>query len=241
MSLARKIKFSVSGISGVGKRKTTHAAVKEKGYYYERKNGEGFGILKFCTAAAGFAILIAAIVFTTNFIGFGGGQDGTAMVFQSLTKSGEDLKYVDGISVENVPTKGEYLYSGGDEKEVLKLRFTSGGEIFRLKSLKVKVGGIDELGELIMKDSEGDEYRGKFDGDYVSFENLYFRIDEGSDLGLNFVAEFPEDLHFGQRIYFEIEDSRDIGLNLYGEEVGVKADYPLMGAYFTVVARKMVF
>ena len=219
-----------------------HAAAKEKGYYYEYGFFDFFKVLKSCTAVAGFAVLISTIVLTTNFIGLGSfGDGGMAMVFQSLAKGEEDSKYVEGISVENVPVKGEYLYSGGDEKEVLKLKFASGGEIFRLKSLKVKVGGIDGWSKLVLKDGDGGEYRGSLENGYVNFENLYFRIDSGNVLDLSFAAEFPEDLHFGQRIYFGIEDPRDIGLSLYGDEVGVKAMYPLRGAYFTVVARKRVF
>lgn len=244
MSSRKKIKFSVAGISGVGKRPTMHAALKDKGYYYEYGNlfGGVFRVMKFCTAVAGIFVLISAIVLTTNFIGFGSfGDGGMTMVFQSLSGAGKDLKYVDGISVENVPVKGEYLYSGGVEKEVLKLKFTSDGEIFRLKSLRIKTGGVDEWSKLVLKDGDGDEYRGSFENGYVNFENLYFKIDPENVLDLSFIAEFPEDLHFGQRIYFKIEDVRDIGLSLYGDSVNVKALYPLRGAYFTVVARKRVF
>lgn len=221
-----------------------HAALKDKGYYYEYGNlfGGVFRVMKFCTAVAGIFVLISAIVLTTNFIGFGSfGDGGMTMVFQSLSGAGKDLKYVDGISVENVPVKDEYLYSGGVEKEVLKLKFTSDGEIFRLKSLRIKAGGVDDWSKLVLKDGDGDEYAQDFDDGYVNFKNLYFKIDPENVLDLSFIAEFPEDLHFGQRVYFEIGDVRDIGLSLYGDSANVKASYPLRGAYFTVVARKRVF
>lgn len=252
---SRKIKFSVNGINSVGQRPTMYAALKNSrvqngkgGYYYTSNNlwslfGGLFKVFKLCSTAAGFMILIAAIVLTTNFMG-SRRDSGLAMVFQSIESEMNGPNYVDGISVENVPLKSEYLYTGGVEKEVLKLKFTSSGEIFRLKNLKVKVGGIDNsewYGELVLNDNSGGKFRGFFDDGYVNFENLYFRIDEDAVLNLSFVALLPSSLHFGQRIYFEIENPSDIGLSLYGDDVSVKAAYPLRGAYFTFVAKKKIF
>jgi hypothetical protein len=240
---SKKIKFNVSGINGVGQRRTAHA--DKFNYYYKKVGifGGLFGVLKVCVVTAGFMILVAAVTLTTNFLG-AGQSNGMAMVFQSIEAAVNGPKYVDGISVENVPLKNEYLYAGGVEKEVLKLKFSSSGEIFRLKNLRVKVGGVDDsewLGELVLKDGSGHEFRGSFEDDYMSFENLYFRIDDGDILDLSFAAMLPSNLHFGQRVYFEIENPSDIGLSLYGDDVNIRAAYPLRGAYFTVVARKMVF
>jgi|GEM_PF-5521509 len=252
---SKKIKFSVNGINGVGRRTLMHSALNDrklqngKGSYYYACGGLGsmfgglFKVFKFCTAVAGISVFATTVVFTTNILS-PGHDNGLAMIFQSIEAAMKKPNYVDGFSVENVLLEDEYLYSGGAVKEVLKLKFTSDGEIFRLKNLKVKVGGVDNStwrSELVLKDNFGNDFDGDFEDGYVNFENLYFKIDEGQDLELSFDASFPDDLHFGQRIYFEIENPRDIGLSLYGDEVNVKATYPLRGAYFTVVARKRAF
>ncbi len=135
-------------------------------------------------------------------------------------------------------TKDGYFVSPGSQNiSMMTLLFKTGDEPMELKSVKLKVHGTEpsNIGKVMLYDGDDLLSLAERDGEYFSFSDLDFSMNNNSERGISLKADFGGELHTGERIRFDIEEADDLKLEVGGNSYIINQFYPIEGEYISIV------
>lgn len=251
MSLwGRKVRFEVNGILGVSK-----------------KPKRGGWRLRAATLYILAALAAVSLVIVVVFAPYGRELHGNTDVMSgwNMPLDVSNYEFAEGFEFSMLPTEDGFAVAGETSKHVMTLRFHSNKDAFRLRSLGLKIGGVDEedISNIEMTGADGKTYNGYLWNGYVKFKNLYVKSavgnagEDGSltlatpaassdgtvaeELSFDLYLDFSKDLKFGERLYFRLESPEDLDVTINGDRVYLKATYPLIGPYISIIGRQILF
>lgn len=131
--------------------------------------------------------------------------------------------------------QNSFALPGAKNAPVMSLNFKTGNEPMELKSLKLKIAGVEkeqiENAYLVFVDKN---LQGERDGEYFIFENIDYSLDAETAGSVEVKADLGADLKTGQRLRFDIEKQDDIGMRVAGSMQKINSRYPIKGEYLTI-------
>ncbi len=143
------------------------------------------------------------------------------------------------FEVTNEPEKA-YASPGDSGIEIMKLNFKTKDKGMKLKSLKLKVVGVEREKIVRLFLTSGDKFvvLGRPSDDYFKFDYINYEIAAASEDSLSVRIDLSENLQTHDRIRLDIENPEDIELIVDGNPYKIAGYYPIEGKYLSVALRR---
>ena len=126
--------------------------------------------------------------------------------------------------------------SGTKNAEIMQFEFKSPEEVFELKSLDLKIYGVDsfavERATLVVADEV--IAFGKRSDDYFKFNSIDYKIPPGNRGIVSVKVDLTDELKISDRFRLDIEKPEDIEIQLDGEDFIIDEHYPIKGEYLSI-------
>lgn len=162
-------------------------------------------------------------------------QDIKAKIFNNENLYENKSPNLFGFSISNDPEKS-LMEPGTKNVLIMNLNLTAYENSATLKSLKLKVHGIDEYDvENVAIEVDGEVLAfGKRDEQYFNFGNLDYEIAPNSKERFEVKVDLSENLTTGERLRLDIEKPEDIVVKVNGKKLNVNDYYPIKGKYLSI-------
>ena len=161
----------------------------------------------------------------------------------SSRRNFSDIKNVSAnlnFSISN-DSKNAYALPGTKLVEIMSLNFKTQEEPLKLRSVKLKISGVDfgavERAYLMVGDSVVSN--ADVSQDYLNFSAIGYDVESNSTASFSIKLDLNPSMKSGQRINLDIESPEDMDIVVDGKSFKVSELYPIQGKYLTIHGQRL--
>ncbi len=142
------------------------------------------------------------------------------------------------VDFDNKPAEA-FVFAGEKGKEMMELQLKAHDKAIELKSLKLKLAGLDAknlLGARLVAEGET-LVEAEIKGEYVDFGQFQFMLEPYMAAAISIEVDLGPGARSGKRFRLDLESAEDIDLRVGARRYLLRGFYPMEGKYLTVVKK----